>query len=84
MTTHTTGTRDEWLTARLELLLKAEKELTIASGGAQAIRQPISIVAGACSSVGTATVAPTGRRTRTRRARLVSFTARASCSRNRA
>ena len=25
--THTTGTRDEWLTARLELL-KAEKELT--------------------------------------------------------
>src|SRR5260221_1345163 len=27
MTKHTTGTRDEWLTARLELL-KAEKELT--------------------------------------------------------
>src|SRR5260370_30626643 len=27
MTTHTTGTREEWLAARLELL-KAEKELT--------------------------------------------------------
>lgn len=30
MTTHITGTREEWLTARLELL-EAEKELTSCS-----------------------------------------------------
>src|SRR5450755_2609687 len=40
MTTHTTGTRDEWLTARLELL-KAEKELTRRSDDVARQRQEL-------------------------------------------
>jgi hypothetical protein len=41
MTKHKTGTREEWLAARLELL-QAEKELTRRSGSSRAVRPRIS------------------------------------------
>ena len=40
MTTHTIGTRDEWLAARLELL-EAEKDLTRRSDGVARMRQDL-------------------------------------------
>ena len=42
-TTHLTGTRDEWLAARLELL-QAEKELTHRSNDQRVHRNPVTLV----------------------------------------
>ena len=54
MTSHTTGTREEWLTARLELLA-AEKELTRRGDELSRRRQELPWVRGdkvACRSRG--------------------------------